>query len=84
MVEAFNELGDGVEGTYFSCTTPSETPLPPPRDLSYTILNSSHIMLNWTCPNFHGDSLVDGYIILVQKNKNGSKSNRIFVHGRKL
>jgi len=84
MIKAFNEIGDGVEGTYFSCTTPSETPLLPPRDLSYTSLNSSHIRLNWTSPSFHDDSLVDGYIILVQKGKNGSKSERIFVEDSKI
>ncbi|KAE9551916.1 hypothetical protein FO519_004875 [Halicephalobus sp. NKZ332] len=83
MIEAFNELGDGVVGTYFFCNTPLETPLPPPRDLSYIILNSSHVILNWTSPTFRGDSLVDGYIIFVQKTKNGSKLDQIFVNDSK-
>jgi hypothetical protein len=50
MLEAQNEHGDGVEGTYFTCKAPSNLNLPPPATAKLNKLGDNAAHVYWDSP----------------------------------
>uniref|UniRef100_A0A7E4V4G0 Ig-like domain-containing protein n=1 Tax=Panagrellus redivivus TaxID=6233 RepID=A0A7E4V4G0_PANRE len=90
MISSSNEYGDSVDGSFFSCKTPSDGALPPPKNFGYTILNETHVELHWT-PLALGENahLVNGYTIFWHADGypvagtfvNGSKTSTYVIGG---
>uniref|UniRef100_A0A914QPN9 Uncharacterized protein n=1 Tax=Panagrolaimus davidi TaxID=227884 RepID=A0A914QPN9_9BILA len=68
MIESINQLNDKVDGTFFSCKTPTTSPLPPPKNFYYEFLNSTHLKLTWIPYSSSNEQIpqLSGYTIFWQ------------------
>lgn len=68
MIEAQNEHGNGVDGTFFSCTTPIGAELPAPTRIEYYPINETAAMIEWEPLKLNKNStIVDGYTLFWQQ-----------------